>query len=184
MRPVRRSSRSAQVRASALGSPSSRYWPASPRQPLRRRVEYCRACTIGAVLRPTADLPPCCADTPDFPPRRSRRLGAGEAASSGWCWSRDSDCCVMRSPQVDVVSESARRTGSVAPWTDESEGLTSRSSAPPLEQRSAHSALDGVLGRRRGRESQQIMGTTLPRIILAAHPRFAARASRRDRTIM
>jgi hypothetical protein len=69
--------------------------------PLRRRVEYCRGGTVGAGLRST-DLPACCADDPDFPPRRSRRLGTGEAASSGRCWSWGSGCCSMGSPPLNV----------------------------------------------------------------------------------
>ncbi len=71
--------------------------------PPRRRVEYCRECTIGVAPRPTADLPPCCAVAPDFLPRRSRRLGTGDAALSGRCssWGSGfwgSGCGVMRVP--------------------------------------------------------------------------------------
>jgi len=52
-------------------------------QPLRRRVEYYRGGATGLNRCGRAALPPWGSEAPDFPPRRSRRLGTGAAAFSG-----------------------------------------------------------------------------------------------------
>ena len=105
-------------------------------QPLRRRVEYWRDGAAGPDRGATPDLPPLVAAAPDLPPRRSRRLGTGEAASSA-C-SSGSSCSAIRSPLFHVR-----------------EGV-----APPLVRRPARRC---ALGRRRPGSTSADHATTLAR---------------------